>query len=114
MKLSEFKQIVREEVRRTLRESKSSNTRRSLKEAKKPKPGSTIDDDALFDGGYFRNDDHGEDWLDLFSDMGNITAARKPKFIAKANEWLKDHGYGWQVKEIIKQDEEGVITWKIA
>jgi hypothetical protein len=68
MKISEFKKLIREEVRNVLKESKSRNTRRSLREAKVPKSGTVIDDYDLYEDGYFNNTDEADTWLELFSD----------------------------------------------
>jgi len=113
MKISEFKKLIREEVRNVLKESKSRNTRRSLREAKVPKSGTTIDDWDLYEDGYFNNTDEADTWLELFSDEGDITPGNKKKFVAMANKWLTGNGYSWQVKDVISQNEDGEITWRI-
>ena len=112
MKISEFKKLIREEVRNVLKESKSRNTRRSLREAKVPKPGQKITDSDLVDDGFISDDDM-DTWLELFSDEGDITPRNKKKFVAMANTWLKENGYAWQVADALSQDEDGVVTWKI-
>ena len=50
-----LKDLIREEIRK------------ALKEARSPKPGQTIDDWDLVDGGYI-SANHTDEWLDLLSD----------------------------------------------
>ena len=117
MKISEFKKLIREEVRNVLKESKSRNTRRSLREAKVPKPGQKITDSDLVDDGFISDDDM-DTWLDLLADERLPddwinTTAQKAKVLKLVNTWLKKNGYAWQVADALTQDEDGVVTWRI-
>ena len=99
MKASEFRKLIREEIRKV------------LKEARVPKSGQKLDDYDLSEKGYLG--DVEEEWFDLFSDEGDVTPASKKKFVNMANQFLMDNGLNWQVAGVIKQDDEGVITWLI-
>jgi hypothetical protein len=100
MKLQEFKRLIREEIRNV------------IKEVNVPKPGSKIDDYDLYEKGYLG--DYGDDWLELFSDDPALSPTNKIKFVSKANKFLKSKKMSWQVKDIVKQNDEGEITWVIA
>jgi len=99
MKTQEFRKIIREEIRKV------------LKEARVPKSGQKLDDYNLSEKGYLGNVE--EDWFSLFSDEGDVTPTNKKKFVAIANKFLMDNGLNWQVAGVVKQDDEGVITWLI-
>jgi hypothetical protein len=103
MKVSEFRKLIREEVKKVLREAKTLQS------------GQTIDDWNLVDSEYISEDDS-EDWLDLLSDVpdGWISKpASKTKVLKLANTWLKKNGYTWQVADALSQNDEGEVTWKI-
>lgn len=105
MKISEFRKLIREEVRKV------------LKEAKMPKTGLKINDSDLVDDGYI-SEDHMDAWLDLLSDERipdgwYQNSTQKAKILKLANTWLKKKGYAWQVADALNQDDEGVVTWKI-
>ena len=103
MKVREFRKLIREEVRKVLKESA-------------PKSGSTISDNDLIDQGYLG--DYENDWLELFTDEYDdpmSSTSVKRRFIKKANDFLSRNGLSWKVKDIVDQDEdEGEITWRIA
>lgn len=106
MKTSELRNLIREEVRRVLKEA---NTR-------SPKPGSTIDDWELVDKKIIKPQDE-DSWLELLSDYpdGWINSkSRKAQVIAMANDFLTKRKYSWKVADALDQNEEGEVTWKIA
>jgi hypothetical protein len=97
MKKSEFKKLLREEIRKV------------LKEMKMPKSGQKLDDYDLTDNGYINEDDL-DSWLELFTDeRWNVS-----KYVKLANNWLKSNGYKWQVKNCSSTDDGETITWTIA
>jgi len=103
MKLTEFRKLIREEIRKVIKEATVTS-------------GMTIDDWDLVDKKIIKPK-HQDDWLELFSDEGDInfkSSASVKKFTKMANEWLEDNGYTWRVAMPISQNDEGEITWKIA
>lgn len=100
MKLTEFKKLIREEVRKV------------ISEAATPKPGSTIDDYDLINKKIIKSK-HEEDWLELFSDEPELTSGTNKRLTKLANSWLEKNGYTWRVEKAISQNEDGEITWKI-
>jgi hypothetical protein len=102
MKLSQFRTLIREEVKRALREAKT------------PVSGKKIDDFDLVDKGYLGKYD--DEWLELFSDeLADPTSpTAKKRFLAKANKFLQLKKFTWQVKDIVSQNEDGEITWVVA
>ena len=103
MKISEFRKLIREEVRKVLKEANL-------------KSGSTIDDWELVNKNIIKPQ-HQDTWLELFSDEGDINfklPASVKKFTKIANDWLKSNGYTWRVASAVSQNEEGEIIWKIA
>jgi hypothetical protein len=113
MKISEFRALIKEEVRKALKESP--NTRRALREAN-VKPGQIIDDYDLVDTSVIKPD-HEDTWLELLSDVPEgwvDSTTSKAKVLKMINAWLKKNGYKWSVADALSQDEEGVVTWKIA
>jgi|694.fasta_scaffold37897_2 hypothetical protein len=97
MKKSELKKLLREEIRKV------------LKEMKMPKSGQKLDDYDLTDNGYIKEDDM-DSWLELFTDeTWNVS-----KYVKLANNWLKSNGYKWQVKSCSSTDDGETITWTIA
>ena len=100
-----LKDLIREEIRK------------ALKEAISPKPGQKIDDWDLVDGGYI-SANHTDEWLDLLSDErledGWINdTALKVEVLELVNTWLKKNGYNWQVADALEQNDEGEVTWQI-
>ena len=100
-----LKDLIREEIRK------------ALKEARSPKPGQTIDDWDLVDGGYI-SANHTDEWLDLLSDErlpdGWINdTALKVEVLQLVNKWLKKNGYNWQVADALEQNDEGEVPWQI-
>ena len=116
MKRSEFKKLLREEIRKVLSEAavidpvskdklKSSLAERRLK----IKSGQKLDDYELTDDGYINEEDV-DSWLELFTDeRWNVS-----KYVKLANNWLKSNGYKWQVKSCSSTDDGETITWTIA
>jgi len=103
MKLQEFRRLIREEVRKVIKEATL-------------KPGSKIDDWELVDKNIIKPA-HQDAWLELFSDEGDInfnSPASVKRFTKMANNWLEENGYTWRVASAISQNEDGEITWKIA
>jgi len=103
MKISEFKKLIREEVRKVIKEGAV-------------KSGQTIDDSDLVDNNVIKPA-HQDTWLELLSDVPNgwvRNASRKAKVLQIANTWLSKNGYQWSVADALSQDEEGVVTWKIS
>ena len=109
MNKQEFKQLIREEIRKVLKEASFN--------IKSPKSGQKIDDWDLVDKGYI-SEDHTDYWLDLLADEriqdGWIdNPAQKSKVLKLANSWLKKNDYTWQVADALDQNEEGEVTWVI-
>lgn len=103
MKVSEFRKLIREEVRKVINEST-------------PKAGQTINDWDLVDRNIIKSADE-EPWLELLTEFPNNwvrIAPQKSKVLQLVNGWLKKRGYQWSVADALSQDEEGVVTWKIA
>jgi len=96
MKLLELKKLIREQVRKVLKENTLT-------------PGQRISDRDLIDGGYIKPA-HVDEWLELFSDEYDFNPARQTKI---ANAWLAKNGYAFRVATAVDQDDEGEITWKI-
>ena len=113
MKISEFRALIKEEVRKVLKESP--NTRRgALKEAV-VKSGQIIDDWDLVETGVIKSA-HEEAWLELLSDHPEEwidNKSNKAKILKMINTWLLKNKYKWSVADALSQDEEGVVTWKI-
>ena len=80
-----------------------------LKEAMALKSGQQVDDYDLTDNGHIKEDDL-DAWLELFSDERPFNG---PKFVAMANEWLKENGYRFQVSKATTTDDGETITWTI-
>jgi hypothetical protein len=113
MKISEFRALIKEEVRKALKESP--NTRRALREAT-VKSGQIIDDYDLVDTNVIKPA-HQDTWLELLSDVPDgwvDNKIMKTKVVKELNRWLLDNKYKWSVADALSQDEEGVVTWKIA
>lgn len=103
MKISEFKKLIREEVRKVIKESA-------------PTAGQTIDDWDLVDKNIIKPA-HQDTWLELLSDVPDgwvRNASRKAKVLQIANTWLSKNGYQWSVADALSQNEDGEVTWKIA
>ena len=105
MKITEFRKLIREEIRKVINEGAT------------PKSGQKIDDWDLVDKGYI-SEDHTDYWLDLLADEriqdGWIdNPAQKSKVLKLANSWLKKNDYTWQVADALDQNEEGEVTWVI-
>jgi hypothetical protein len=103
MKISQFRALIKEEVRKVLKEATV-------------KPGQSIDDYDLVDKNVIKPA-HQDTWLELLSDVPNgwvRNASRKAKVLQIANTWLSKNGYQWSVADALSQDEDGVVTWKIA
>lgn len=98
MKKSEFRKLIREEIRKVLKEA-----------APVLKSGQTLDDYDLTDNGHIKEDDL-NDWLELFSDERPFNG---PRFVKMANEWLKENGYRFQVSKATSDDDGETITWTI-
>jgi uncharacterized protein YlxP (DUF503 family) len=47
-----------------------------------------------------------EEWVD--------SKSSKAKVLKMINAWLLKNKYKWSVADALSQDEEGVVTWKIA
>lgn len=111
MNKSELKSLIKESIREVLKEnSLAGRLRENIK------PGATIDDWELVNKNIIKPE-HQDDWLELFSDEGDInfqSPRSVMKFTQLANMWLKNHGYAWRVARAISQNDEGEITWKIA
>ena len=104
MKVTEFRKLIREEVRK------------AVAEARTLKSGAVIDDWNLVDKNIIKPE-HEDEWLNLFTDEGDInfkSSASVKKFTRMANDWLKENGYTWRVSAALSQNEEGEITWKVA
>lgn len=97
MKKQEFRQLIREEIKKV------------LKESMKLKSGQKVDDYDLTDNGHIKEDDL-DAWLELFSDERPFNG---PKFVKMANNWLKQNGYGFQVSKATTEDDGETITWTI-
>ncbi len=102
MKKSEFRALIREEIKKVLTETKV------------PVSGKKIDDWNLVQKGYLGK--HDEEWSELFSDeyADPTSPTAKKRFINMANKFLASKKFTWQVKDIISQNEDGEITWLIA
>ena len=83
MNKQEFRQLIREEIKKVLREANAL------------KSGQQVDDYDLTDNGYIKKDDL-DAWLELFSDERPFNG---PRFVKMANEWLKENGYRFQVSK---------------
>jgi len=97
MKKSEFRNLIREEIKKVLKESMTL------------KSGQKVDDYDLTDNGHIKEDDL-DAWLELFSDERPFNG---PKFVKMANEWLTDNGYSFQVSKATTEDDGETITWTI-
>ena len=97
MTKQEFRKLIREEIRKV------------LKEAKALKSGQMVDDYDLMDNGYIKDNDV-DAWVELFSDEGPFNG---PKFVKIANSWLKKNGYHFQVSKATSDDDGETITWTI-
>ena len=97
MNKQELRSLIREQIRKV------------LKEMKMPKSGQKLDDYDLTGNGYIKEDDM-DSWFELFTDeTWNV-----PKYVKLANNWLKSNGYKWQVKSCSSTDDGETITWTIA
>lgn len=96
MNKQEFRQLIREEIKKVLRES------RTLKSGQK------VDDDGLIDNDHIKEDDL-ESWLELFDRM----PFNGPQFVKMANEWLKDNRYSFRVSKAASNNDGETITWTI-
>jgi hypothetical protein len=104
MKTSQFRALLREEIRKVMRENK----RKSLREAR-----IVIDDESMYEElyTYFNGDATLADrWSELFSDLPDF--GNKPKMIAAANKFADSEGLGWKVVGIKAIDpDDGFVTW---
>ena len=97
MTKQELRSLIREEIKRV------------IKETKMPKSGQKLDDYDLMDNGYIKEDDI-DPWAELFTDeRWNVK-----RYVQLANKWLKENGYNWQVKNCSSTDDGETITWTIA
>jgi hypothetical protein len=100
MKLQEFRKLIREEVRRV------------VKEAKTPASGQKLSDYDLFDKKYIRSI-HRDDWFELLSDEPDLTPGNNKYITGIMNKWLTKHGYDWSIEKAVSQTEDGDYIWKI-
>jgi len=69
-----------------------------------------ITDYELIEKGFI-NDEHIDEWLELFTDFRGFDSQAMTEM---ANEFLEEtYGYTFLMSRAISQDDEGVITWEM-
>jgi hypothetical protein len=69
-----------------------------------------ITDYELIENGFI-NDEHIDEWLELFTDLRGFDSLAMTEI---ANEFLEEtYGYTFLMARAISQDDEGVITWEM-
>ena len=58
----------------------------------------------------FINDEHIDEWLELFTDFRGFDSQAMTEM---ANEFLEENVYLFAMSRAISQDDEGVITWEM-
>lgn len=106
MKKSEFRNLIREEIKKVLSEATPT---------KIPVSGKKYTDDALFKGGFIVKK-HIEDWLSMFgsdsySPFGDEFSPNDA--VIDANDWLKLNKYPFRMKKAFSDDDGATITWTI-
>lgn len=100
MKKLEFKNLIREEIRKV------------LNEAARPVSDKKYTDDQLTD--FFTNDDDVEEWFTMFADDAESGGYWHPQdSVIMANDFLKERGYKFRVKKAVSKDDGQNITWTI-
>ena len=57
------------------------------------------------------NDEHIDEWLELFTDFRGFDSQEMTEM---ANEFLEENGYTFSMTRAISQDDEGEITWELS
>ena len=68
-----------------------------------------VTDYELIEGALI-NDEHVDEWLELFTDLRGFDSQEMTEM---ANEFLEENGYSFEMTGAISQDDEGVITWEM-
>ena len=68
-----------------------------------------ITDYELIEKGFI-NDEHIDEWLELFTDFRGFDSQAMTEI---ANEFLEENGYSFEMTRAISQDDEGEITWEM-
>ena len=68
-----------------------------------------ITDYKLIEKGFI-NDEHIDEWLELFTDFRGFDSQAMTEM---ANEFLEENGYSFAMTRAISQDDEGEITWEV-
>ena len=105
MKITEFKTLIREEVKKVLNEA-------SVSYKIMTKPGTFIDDYDLLEKNLIKPT-HQEAWMELFSDEPDLTPGTNKRLTKLANSFLEENGYTWRIEKAISQNDDGEITWRI-
>ena len=101
MNKQDLKQLIREEIKKT------------LKEVKVPKSGESVNDEDLRKK-YFKSIDDYIEWLKLW--RGNPYPASRsavPKHVELANWFLNNYRYPWRIKNLIGRTRLGDYIWDI-
>ena len=102
MKLSQFKTLIREEVKKVLNEA-------SVSYKIMTKPGTFIDDYDLLEKNLIKPK-HQDAWMELFSDEPDLTPGTNKRLTKLANSFLEENGYTWRIEKAISQNDDGEIT----
>lgn len=100
MKKSQFRQLIREEIRKVINEA-----------TKTPMSGKQYTDGQLIK---FISDDDAEEWFTMFVDDEQSGGYWHPEdSVLMANDWLKEKGYKFRVKKAVSKDDGQTITWTV-
>ena len=103
MKLQEFKRLIREEVRKVLKENNA------------PRQGQRLSTDELVD--YLSGDanyDFQNAILDYTINDASTFQRIKSRILTDANDVLNDHNIPWELSDVKYDVNKDVFTWTIA
>ena len=100
MNKNEFRQLIREEIRKVLKENKPTAV---------PVSGKKYTDDQILK---FLSKNDVDMWLELFTDEFR-DGFDEMDAVSMANDWLWDNGYEFEMKSVFTNDDGETLKWTI-